>query len=40
MLQIYPDIGYSVIVLSNFDSPAAEEIAAKARELLLNAKAP
>jgi hypothetical protein len=24
MLQIYPDIGYSVIVLSNFDPPAAE----------------
>jgi hypothetical protein len=40
MLQIYPDIGYSVIGLSNFDPPAAEEIAAKAREVLLNAKAP
>lgn len=34
MLQIYPDMGYSIIVLSNFDPPAAEEIAAKARELL------
>jgi D-alanyl-D-alanine carboxypeptidase len=39
MLQIYPDIGYSVIVLSNFDPPAAENIAAKARELLLNIQA-
>lgn len=35
MLQIYPDLGYSVIVLSNFDPPAAEQIAAKARDLLL-----
>jgi CubicO group peptidase (beta-lactamase class C family) len=35
MLQIYPDMGYSVIVLSNFDPPAAEDIAAKARDLLL-----
>ena len=38
MLQIYPDLGYSVIVLSNYDPPAAEDIAAKARELLLNAQ--
>jgi CubicO group peptidase (beta-lactamase class C family) len=34
MLQIYPDLGYTVIVLSNFDPPAAENIAAKAREQL------
>jgi CubicO group peptidase (beta-lactamase class C family) len=35
MLQIYPDLGYSVIVLSNFDPPAAEGIAAQAREYLI-----
>jgi hypothetical protein len=34
MLQIYPDLGYTVIVLSNFDPPAAENIAAKVREQL------
>jgi CubicO group peptidase (beta-lactamase class C family) len=34
MLQIYPELGYTVIVLSNFDPPAAENIAAKAREQL------
>jgi len=36
MLQIYPDLRYCVIVLSNYDPPAAEDIAAKARDLLLN----
>ena len=39
MLQIYPDTGYCVIVLSNYDPPAAEDIAAKAREELLGAAA-
>lgn len=35
MLQIYPDLGYCVIVLSNYDPPAAEDVAARARDLLL-----
>ena len=39
MLQIYPDLGYCVIVLSNYDPPAAEDVAAKARDLLLNREA-
>jgi CubicO group peptidase (beta-lactamase class C family) len=34
MVQFFPDTGYAVIVLSNFDPPAAETIAAKARELI------
>lgn len=34
MVQFFPDSGYAVIVLSNFDPPAAETIAAKARELI------
>jgi CubicO group peptidase (beta-lactamase class C family) len=34
MVQFYPQGNYTVIVLSNFDPPAAEEIAAKAREVL------
>jgi len=39
MLQIYPDQEYCVIVLSNYDPPSAEDIAAKAREVLLGAAA-
>jgi len=38
MLQIYPESGYCVIVLSNYDPPAAEEVAARARDLLLAAE--
>jgi hypothetical protein len=34
MVQFNPQGNYTVIVLSNFDPPAAEEIAAKAREVL------
>jgi CubicO group peptidase (beta-lactamase class C family) len=34
MLQVYPGLDYTVIVLSNYDPPAAEEVAAKARELI------
>ncbi|MDP9161602.1 MAG: beta-lactamase family protein [Acidobacteriota bacterium] len=40
MVQFYPDSGYTVIVLSNFDPPAAETIAAKARELITKGSSP
>jgi len=33
-LDIYWELGYTVAVLANYDSPAAEEVAMKARELL------
>jgi len=35
MLQIYPDLGYTVIVLSNYDPPAAEQVADAARDAIL-----
>jgi len=36
VLQIYPDVGYTVIVLSNYDPPAAEQVAERARDAILS----
>jgi CubicO group peptidase (beta-lactamase class C family) len=34
-LSIYPDRGYTVVVMSNYDPPVAQRIAEKARQLIL-----
>lgn len=36
--DMYPDLGYAVVVLSNYDPPAAFDIAEKATELIINQK--
>lgn len=35
-IDMYPDLGYTVIVLANYDPPAAFDVAEKAGELILN----
>ncbi|HLN62268.1 MAG TPA: serine hydrolase domain-containing protein [Symbiobacteriaceae bacterium] len=37
VLDIYPDLGYNVIVMSNYDPPAAQRVSMKIHELLARA---
>jgi len=40
MLEMYPELGYTVVVLSNYDPPSAQRVGYKLREMITRVQSP